>query len=182
MRASPSVGSTTSAQDGGVAQPLSEAVRSFLRVGSEIGHRIRLCVGSDAVTPIGSGGRLPDRAATFSRRLYAKASTTCDGPARLSSRARIPREAGVQRVDAAAYVNGMASNRRTAVGSTLLLQPDLQPDLGPALPPLVEVAAGGELVAVLARPAARGDRQRVDLDVEVASSCAAGAPGRRPPG
>src|SRR5215211_8590937 len=45
---------------------------------------------------------------------------------------------------------------------------DVQAHLGPALLPLVELAAGGERVAVLAGAAARGDRQRVDLDVEVA--------------
>jgi hypothetical protein len=51
----------------GVAQTLSEAVRSFLRVGSEIGHRIRhaRCVGPDVVTPTCSGGRLRDRQQHF---------------------------------------------------------------------------------------------------------------------
>jgi hypothetical protein len=58
--------------------PLSEPVRSFLRVGSEIGHRngYARCVRPDVVTPTRSGGRLSDRAAAFPRRLYATASPT----------------------------------------------------------------------------------------------------------
>src|SRR5687768_18425897 len=66
----------------GVAQTLGEAVRSVLRVGSEIGHRIRhaRCVRPDVVTPTRSGGRLRDRAAAFPRRLYATASRAALAP------------------------------------------------------------------------------------------------------
>jgi hypothetical protein len=74
----------------GVAQTLSEAVRSFLRVGSEIGHRIRhaRCVGPDVGTPTRSGGRLSDRAAAFPRRLYATASVHSRSLAMTSETAR----------------------------------------------------------------------------------------------
>jgi hypothetical protein len=66
-----------------VAQTLGEAVRSFLRLGSEIGHPIRHArfVRPDVVTPTRSGGRLSDRAAAFPRRLYATASRERDSPA-----------------------------------------------------------------------------------------------------
>ena len=53
-----------------------ETAGSFLRVGSEIGHRIRhaRCVRPEVVTPSRPGGHLRDRAAAFPRRLYATAS------------------------------------------------------------------------------------------------------------
>src|ERR687895_96811 len=44
---------------------------------------------------------------------------------------------------------------------TLPLEPDVQAYLGPTLLPLVELAAGGEPVAVLARPAARREPKRL---------------------
>jgi hypothetical protein len=63
-----------------VAQTLSEAVRSFLRVVSEIRrcirHARRVCPAVG--TPTRAGGRLSDRAAAFPRRLYATASIRCD--------------------------------------------------------------------------------------------------------
>src|SRR5918994_2002449 len=58
--------------------------------------------------------------------------------------------------------------RPPPAAGTLPLEPDVQAYLGSTLLPLVELAARGEPVAVLARPAARRDRQRVHLDVEVA--------------
>jgi hypothetical protein len=85
----------------------------------------------------------------------------------------------------------MASNRRPPPSAaTSVLEPDVQAHLGSALLPLVELAARGELITVLARPAARGDRQRLDLDVEVAPVAqqvhlavghAAESPARPPP-
>jgi hypothetical protein len=78
-----------------VAQTLNEAVRSFLRVGSEIGHRIHhaRCVRPDVVTPTRSRGRLRDRAAPFRRRLYATASTRRGSPAHLPSGSSFPHKA-----------------------------------------------------------------------------------------
>ena len=81
-----------------VAQTLNEAVR-FLRVGSEIGHRIRHvgCVRSDVVKATRPGGRLRDRAAAFRRRLCATASVLSDRGRRSRQRARSDAGAAMSR-------------------------------------------------------------------------------------
>jgi hypothetical protein len=53
---------------------------------------------------------------------------------------------------------------------TFPLEPDVHPDLRAALLLVVELAAGGEPVAVLPRPPPRGDHRRRHLDVELLSS------------
>jgi hypothetical protein len=83
-----------------VAQTPGEAAGSFLRVGFEIGHRIRheSRVRPEVVRPSRSGGHLRDRAAAFPRWLYATASTTsrstgracCSSTAARTTRQPIP--------------------------------------------------------------------------------------------
>ena len=73
-----------------VAQTPGEAAGSFLRVGSEIGHRMRhaRCIRPEVVTPSCSGGHFSDRAAACPRRLCATATTMSRSPARLLADAR----------------------------------------------------------------------------------------------
>jgi hypothetical protein len=61
-----------------VAQTRGQAAGSFLRVGSEIDHRIRHARGvrPEVITPSRSGSHLRDRAAALPNRLYATATAT----------------------------------------------------------------------------------------------------------
>jgi hypothetical protein len=91
-------------------KPPGEAAGSFLRVGSKIGHRVRheTRVRPEVVRPSRSGGHLRDRAAAFSRRLCATASTTNERGSSTSAHYRNARFA-----EARAAVRGTPASRPT---------------------------------------------------------------------
>ena len=108
-----------------VAQTPGEAAGSFLRVGSEIGHRIRhaRCTRPDLVTPSRSDGHLRDRAAAFPRQLYATAAMRSDHarprPGLLSrSAGRSSPLCDARGTQRASRGRGPMAERRGSVGTT----------------------------------------------------------------
>jgi hypothetical protein len=76
-----------------------EAAGSFLRVGSEIGHRTRQakCIRREVVTPGRSSGHLRGRAAAFPRWLYATATARSESELRSRMLSGVVRGRGPRR-------------------------------------------------------------------------------------